>query len=277
MTVDKIQLVTHNGTFHADEVSAVALLHVYGIIDYPSLNIIRTREMDVINQADIVLDVGGIHDPDKRRFDHHQIVNGRVSSAGLVWQWIKQQGGEVNRQIDRFVDAVDKHDCGVQKMPGFSFAEIIASYNHGDVFNESRQQRQFYEALKIAVTFIADLKVKQERLIKTQEIIKRSQIYHIGKCRILILDEYAYDWTALIHGQSRYSKITHVVWFVKAKNEWCIQIPTVKAGSFDLVYRKLLPDDKAAFVHQNGFLAVYKSKEALVNMFGRLSRPAASD
>ncbi len=47
MTVDKIQLVTHNGTFHADEVSAIALLHLYGIIDYPNLNIIRTREMDV--------------------------------------------------------------------------------------------------------------------------------------------------------------------------------------------------------------------------------------
>ncbi|WP_051303623.1 MYG1 family protein [Psychromonas aquimarina] len=277
MTVDKIQLVTHNGSFHADEVSAIALLHLYGVIDYPCLNIIRTRDMEVINQADIVLDVGGLHAPEQRRFDHHQIRDGKVSSAGLVWQWIKQQSGETNREIDRFVDAVDKHDCGVKKMSGFSFAEIIASYNHGDVFNAGRQQSAFYEALAIALKFIGSLKRKQERLIKTQKIIKRSQIYTIGKCRVLILDTYAPDWAAVIHGQSRYSRVTHVIWFVKEKNEWCIQIPAVKANSFVLVHRKLQPDDKAEFVHQNGFFAVYNSKEALLNMLSRLNSPILCD
>ena len=47
--------------------------------------LIRTRETELINQADIVLDVGGIYNPSIGRFDHHQNeYQGPLSSAGMI-------------------------------------------------------------------------------------------------------------------------------------------------------------------------------------------------
>jgi uncharacterized UPF0160 family protein len=270
MIINKRQLVTHNGSFHADEVAAVALLHLYGMIDYLELDLIRTREIEIINQADIVLDVGGIHDPANLRFDHHQIKNGEISTAGLVWDWLKQQTGEMNGEIENLINAIDKHDCGVAKMPDFSFAQIIGSYNHSDLFDESKQQVAFNDAVKIAITFIGSLMIKQQQLIQTTKIIEDSMVRRIGNHKILVLKEYAPNWPALVHGGGQYASITHVIWYVKEKNGWCVQIPAVKENSFVLAHPRLVADDNAIFIHQNGFFGVYASKEAILNML-RLS------
>jgi uncharacterized UPF0160 family protein len=267
--IQKSQLVTHNGSFHADEVTAVALLALYKIVNTDQLEIIRTRDMELINQADIVLDLGGIYEIKTRRFDHHQIKDGQVSSAGLVWKWIKQTTGEESPEIDCFVQAVDKHDCGIEKMSDFSFAAIIAAYNYADVFNEEQQQLAFYDSLKIALKFLTHLQKKQIQLKQAEKIIAASQVKEIGKHKVLILAEYAPSWPELVHGESKYAKITHVLWFVKEKNQWCIQIPSDKKNSFVMGHPKLSDDDSAIFIHQNGFFGVYKSKEAILNMLGQ--------
>src|SRR3989344_1960572 len=85
-------LVTHNGSFHADDVFACAALSfVLGCEGVP-FEIIRTRDEDIITKADYVFDVGGIYDAEQNRFDHHQPggagkrSNGiEYSSLGLVW------------------------------------------------------------------------------------------------------------------------------------------------------------------------------------------------
>ncbi|GKT12196.1 MAG: hypothetical protein ISEC1_P1171 [Thiomicrorhabdus sp.] len=87
-------LVTHSGRFHADEVFAIAMLRMIG-----PQEITRSRDEDVIKQANIVLDVGGIYDPETGRFDHHQnsFTDTRedgtpYATAGLIW---KHFGAEV--------------------------------------------------------------------------------------------------------------------------------------------------------------------------------------
>lgn len=86
-------LVTHSGTFHADEALAVYLLRK--LPDFAQLPLTRTRDPAVINEAHIVVDVGAEYDAEKRRFDHHQrgfdevFAEGygtKLSSAGLVWK-----------------------------------------------------------------------------------------------------------------------------------------------------------------------------------------------
>ena len=32
----------------------------------------RSRDEDVLNECDIVVDVGAVYDPDRHRYDHHQ-------------------------------------------------------------------------------------------------------------------------------------------------------------------------------------------------------------
>ena len=88
-------LLTHSGKFHCDDLLAYAILRFalgLGMAGHDH-QLVRTRDRAVIAAADIVFDVGGIHDPATSRFDHHQRgapVRGddgiAYSAAGLVWQ-----------------------------------------------------------------------------------------------------------------------------------------------------------------------------------------------
>lgn len=82
------KIVTHDGKFHADEVLATSIL----LTIYPAASLTRTRDRNVIQTADIAVDVG------HGEYDHHQAGgNGAryvdtlkmqipYSSAGLIWR-----------------------------------------------------------------------------------------------------------------------------------------------------------------------------------------------
>lgn len=63
---------THSGTFHCDEILAVYLLSQHP--DFQNHKVLRTRDQSLLDQCDIVVDVGSAFNPDKKRFDHHQIT-----------------------------------------------------------------------------------------------------------------------------------------------------------------------------------------------------------
>ncbi|MDO8564969.1 MAG: MYG1 family protein, partial [bacterium] len=65
----KKTIVTHEGKFHADDVFAVATL-LLALQDEAEVR--RTRDEEDVASADIAVDVGGIYDAEKNRFDHHQ-------------------------------------------------------------------------------------------------------------------------------------------------------------------------------------------------------------
>ncbi len=115
-----IQAVTHNGDFHSDDIFASALLCMI----YPDIDIQRSRDAHDIETADIVFDVGGIYDPVRKRFDHHQ--NGGAgerpngipyASFGLVWKEYGEQvcgSKEVASMIDsKLVAPIDAIDNGI--------------------------------------------------------------------------------------------------------------------------------------------------------------------
>ena len=67
--MDKFKIVTHDGTFHGDEVFGCALMGKF----YPGrIEIERSRDPEVIATADMVLDVGEVYDIKTARLDHHQ-------------------------------------------------------------------------------------------------------------------------------------------------------------------------------------------------------------
>ena len=67
---NKMKIGTHNGTFHCDEVLACSMLK--HLPQYKDAEIVRTRDQAVLDTCDIVVDVGGVFDPTKHRYDHHQ-------------------------------------------------------------------------------------------------------------------------------------------------------------------------------------------------------------
>ena len=83
------RILTHSGSFHADDVFGVAVL----VALHPEHTLARTRDAATIAQADFAVDVGGEWDPARGRFDHHQrgFDGARpggegYASAGLVWR-----------------------------------------------------------------------------------------------------------------------------------------------------------------------------------------------
>ncbi|KAK2080872.1 hypothetical protein QBZ16_000726 [Prototheca wickerhamii] len=90
---------THNGTFHCDESLGCFLLKQ--LPEYRDADIVRSRDPAVWKDMDVLIDVGGVYDPETRRYDHHQRefqdvfghgFSTRLSSAGLVY---KHHGREV--------------------------------------------------------------------------------------------------------------------------------------------------------------------------------------
>lgn len=70
MIVAPFTIGTHSGTFHCDEVLACYLLSQHP--EFSKHQILRTRDQPLLDQCDIVVDVGAVFDAEKKRFDHHQ-------------------------------------------------------------------------------------------------------------------------------------------------------------------------------------------------------------
>jgi uncharacterized UPF0160 family protein len=115
-------IATHDGSFHADEVFAIAAI---GLLGEP-LEVLRTRARDVLARADMRVDVGFRHDPTTGDFDHHQREfdgvrpNGiRYASFGLIWREFGVRVCQGDRDVADAVDAslvqgVDANDTGQQ-------------------------------------------------------------------------------------------------------------------------------------------------------------------
>ncbi|GJE86091.1 MYG1 family protein [Phanerochaete sordida] len=130
---------THNGTFHCDEALAVYLLRLTQ--EYAGADLKRTRDPAVLDTCTIVVDVGGVYDEAKQRFDHHQRgfteifghgFNTKLSSAGLVYKHFGKEiiANLLKTTVDdprievlwlklyrEFIEAIDAIDNGINQYP----------------------------------------------------------------------------------------------------------------------------------------------------------------
>ena len=78
---------THDGVFHEDEVVAISILTTI----YKNHEIVRSRNHDILDLCDFLVDVGEVYDHSRRRYDHHMpnppksSYGHTYSSAGLIW------------------------------------------------------------------------------------------------------------------------------------------------------------------------------------------------
>lgn len=147
----------HDGTFHADEVTACALLVVFNLIDIDK--IVRTRHPEKLAACEFVCDVGGVYDPQLKLFDHHQAsYQGQLSSAGMVLRYLLDQD-ELSRELfdhlnQSLIFGVDAHDNGrsTQEKGVCSFSHVIANFNPiGYDATSNQLDLAFYEALHFAI------------------------------------------------------------------------------------------------------------------------------
>ncbi len=198
-----LHLVTHGGSFHCDEVFAYAVLR--GALPPEALSastLTRTRNSQVIEAADIVWDVGGVFDPARRRFDHHQKGAPKrpdgapYSSAGLLWAAygrdavraiLAGRGGEdvvervwveMDEQVVRLVDLADNGqrpvpdfgnedlDRAARIADGMALSSLVETLNlpwDADLTDRARaEDERFLRAAEIAGAFL-DGRVEQIR------------------------------------------------------------------------------------------------------------------
>ncbi len=160
--ITKASAITHQGTMHADEVTAAAFLELL----YDNIVIMRTSEEILpARRADsIVFDIG------KGEYDHHQKeakirANGiKYSAFGLLWQDRGRQLLEkmhiseiddVFSYIDKdFVEAIDAIDNGVfpTVQAGYrikNYSDLIKLFNPSYASDEEEDQ-QFLKATRVA-------------------------------------------------------------------------------------------------------------------------------
>lgn len=124
---------THDGSFHADEVTTCALLLLFDLIDRSK--IVRSRDPAKLATCEYVCDVGGIYDPESKRFDHHQSdYREDLSSAGMICLYLKEKGiidpatyNFFNRSL---ILGIDAHDTGraAQEMGVCTFSHVVSNF-----------------------------------------------------------------------------------------------------------------------------------------------------
>jgi uncharacterized UPF0160 family protein len=124
-----ISIVTHSGTFHADDVFAVAMVKLL-LKDTPH-TLTRTRDTALMESADWLLDIGNTYNPETKRFDHHMREGAGArengipfAACGLVWKHYGETlAGSteardiVDEQLIQTIDALDNGSHAVSFNP----------------------------------------------------------------------------------------------------------------------------------------------------------------
>ncbi len=271
---------THNGAFHADEVTACALLILFNRVD---LNrVVRTRDPAKLAECEYVCDVGGIYDISKKLFDHHQSeYQGSLSSAGMVLSFLRESGDITSEEFDFFnnslVKGVDAHDNGraPQESGYASFSHIVA--NFAPISYESKEAEQngaFFKALDFA---LGHLKRLHERYL--YNLACRNEIAEeMKKRRRFLYFDHALPWLEgfFALGGREHPALFVVMpagehWKVRAippdyahRMELRLGLPADWAGLLGEDLKKVTAIPGAIFCHKGRFTSVWETKEDAV-------------
>ncbi|MFT5693367.1 MAG: uncharacterized UPF0160 family protein [Oceanicoccus sp.] len=277
-------IATHDGNFHADDVFSVAAF----MSIFPSFTLVRTRDLELIAKADIVIDVGGEYDAATDRFDHHQRggAGGRengipFSSFGLIWQKYGLAICQGNQDVANAVDAglvstIDAIDCGHAEgaSSGISLSHTISMFNP-TWQEESHFDTCFDEAVDFAARVLTRFIASASGGISAKDIVAAA-IENAEDPRVIVLEKYT-PWKRTVHALSK--EALYMI-YPSQSGQWRIQAVPVEPGSFEDkkslprpwagLAGKVLQDvtgiDDAMFCHNGLFIAGSESFESTMKM-----------
>ncbi len=283
------KIVTHSGNFHTDEIFACAVL---SLVHDGAVEIVRSRDPEVWETGDYVVDVGGVYDGASGRFDHHQEggagarPNGiPYSSLGLVWKHHGEKvagSAYVARVIDeRLVQPVDAADNGLEtfdvrgEVAPYILHDVISVFRPG--WNEARTEDEgFFEAFDVAKKILAREIVRslseEEGKRRTEEAYMQAE-----DKRIIILDDH-YSWHGVLG--SRPEPLYVVKPDRGAVGKWKVEavrsdvhsfknrknFPASWAGKTGVELAQISGVSDALFCHNKLFVAVAGSKEGALKL-----------
>lgn len=294
----KIKLVTHDGTFHADDIFACAVLGMMLKLEGKEYEVIRTRDPKVIEEGDYVFDLGGEYSLEKNIFDHHQKGGAgkrenslpgqegiEYSSVGLIWKnfGMKLASSEkvwqaVDRRLISAIDAGDNgmslttstHDVSpyyIQSM----FGAMLPTWREDD----ANMLEIFLKCVELAKSILAREIVQAEDAIMAEEKVLES--YKLAEDKKIIILDNGYPFEYIMNSLPEplfvvYPKSTDGTWGVRAvradiktfgnrKN-----LPEAWAGLRDEELQKVTGVEDAIFCHRALFMAVARSREGAIKL-----------
>jgi uncharacterized UPF0160 family protein len=268
---------THSGSFHADEVTACSLLLLFNLIDREKVR--RTRDPDVLIRCDYVCDVGGIYDPSKKRFDHHQVdYKGPLSSAGMILLFLQAQGLIHPHLYDYYnkilIMGVDAHDNGVAKLEtGFSsFSQVVSNFlpieyeSPDDVMDAA-----FFQAVDFVVGHLDRLRLRFFYTAQCEGLVKKAMV---ATQNVLIFDRQL-PWMDnffelggdhhpaqfIIMPAGKHWKLRGIPPSLNERMKVRKPLPESWAGLHDKELQKISGIKGAIFCHKGRFISIWETKE----------------
>jgi uncharacterized UPF0160 family protein len=284
-----MKVATHNGSFHADEVFALAALSLLG----EPIEIVRTRDADALAAADVRVDVGFASDPAAGDVDHHpkggagERSNGvRYASFGLVWREYGARlcdgDADVAARVDQsLVQGVDANDTGQTIVapildgvrPPMTVSGMVAGLNRrwDEQLSPAEERARFDEALALAGPIIAReiaSAAAQQRAVRIVE----AAVSGARDSRVIELERDV-PWKEVVVTQA-----PAALFVVYPKRQgWGLEAVPRELGSF--ANRRDLPEawagldgpdlarvtgvDDALFAHAKRFLVVARSRAGI--------------
>jgi len=283
-----MKIVTHNAKFHTDDVFAIATL----LILYPDVEVIRTRDEELIKSADIVVDVGQVYDAEHSRFDHHQVrgagkrENGiQYASAGLVWKKFgekvsgsREVAGKIDSSIVQFVDAADNGQDVISSIIPESFPftinGVIDQYR-ATWKEEQNWDERFMEAVRLAQTIIKrEIKIATD-MLEGAKIVETLYAESTDKKIFVIDKKYDFGRETVMNTLVKFPEPIYAVLYRGDTDSW--QVLAIRKNLATFESRKALPEawrakinaefeaassvPGALFCHRSGFMCTAKSQE----------------
>lgn len=284
----EINLATHDGVFHGDEVFATAILQLTFGKSLSTVMRGRLKPGEQWNSSlDIIYDVGGQYDGE-RFYDHHQgdlaarpISGIPYSSAGLIWKhfgyWTLRTLNVPEAFIERiweemdrdYIQGIDATDCGARELLGtvglareVPLSSVVSVFNANDKFDNSSAFTQVVaiarDILKAAITSKVNICSTEAEVMTAIENAKDGIMY-LPK---------PMPWQTTLFNSGKDKDINLVVWKEK-ENEYRIQAVSVSLEdrfnnkfplpegwrALDSSTDKMLGGCKIIFTHKTGFIA----------------------
>jgi len=296
--VKEIRIVVHDKTIHADEVFAVAILIMYLKILHRGyklkVELIRSRDPEVWNKADYVVDVGMVYEP-PRLLDHHQSVAARkvgkvdvpYASAGILWKlWgavLCQNHKAAQIVEEKFIRSIDVQDNGgypsFKKYKGvevFTVSSLVAIYN--PLWNDKGADSDKALVLLVAkASTILRQTIKYAKSVAEELVENASRDARKQKRRYIVL-EYNAPWRETIHRHAT-KKMLYVICRVLGpkKERWvayCIEdrgehrksFPANWAGLEGQALKDVTGVTDALFCHSGRFTCGATSRKGIIKL-----------
>lgn len=284
-----MKIVTHDGKFHLDEMFAIATL----LSLYPDAEVVRTRDEKEIETADIVVDVGGIHDPSKKRFDHHQPggagkrENGiPFASFGLVWKeyGLNLCGNDerISSLMDKkMVQPIDASDSGYvlfktthREVAPYLFENVVRALT--PTWKDDEPIDQSFNNLMPFLKIILEKEIEKAKYF-FQDTTAVKESYKNAEDKTIIILEHSYPWRSILARKKEPVYVIHPDqntgnWIigcvpVGARSQECRKFfPNAWRGKKDEAFEEISGVKGALFCHDKGFIAFAISKESALEL-----------